>query len=64
MQTVSAITSFFLAMVLNPDVQRKAQAEIDSVVGGARLPKLEDREQLPYGMAKLTSGFTQADISF
>ncbi|KAG5349488.1 hypothetical protein C0989_003480, partial [Termitomyces sp. Mn162] len=46
--TVSAIHSFFLAMALNPDVMRKAQAEIDSVTGGDRLPTLEDRQHLPY----------------
>ncbi|KAG5716246.1 O-methylsterigmatocystin oxidoreductase [Termitomyces sp. T112] len=46
--TVSAIYSFFLAMVLNPEVMKKAQAEIDSVVGKDRLPTFEDRQYLPY----------------
>jgi hypothetical protein len=32
LQTVSAIYSFFFAMTLFPDVQKKAQAEIDAVV--------------------------------
>lgn len=36
-----------LAMLLNQDVQRKAQAELDSVVG-ERLPEFTDREHLPY----------------
>ncbi|KAJ6529891.1 hypothetical protein DFH09DRAFT_934621, partial [Mycena vulgaris] len=31
-----------------PDVQRKAQAEIDSVTGGTRIPLFRDRDQLPY----------------
>lgn len=35
-------------MVLYPDVQRKAQMELDSVVGTDRLPCLEDRDKLPY----------------
>lgn len=35
-------------MLLNPDVQARAQAEIDSVVGSARLPVFEDRPSLPY----------------
>jgi cytochrome P450 len=39
---------FFLAMVLYPDVQKCAQAEIDSVVGKYRLPTFEDRTSLPY----------------
>ncbi|KAF9461394.1 cytochrome P450 [Collybia nuda] len=46
--TVSAIYSFFLAMALHPEVVKKAQAEIDAVVGNDRLPDFSDREQLPY----------------
>ncbi|EIW76051.1 cytochrome P450 [Coniophora puteana RWD-64-598 SS2] len=45
---VSSLSSFFLAMVLHPDVQRKAQAEIDTVIGAGRLPDFEDRASLPY----------------
>ncbi|KAG2118778.1 cytochrome P450 [Suillus discolor] len=46
--TTSALMTFALAMVLYPDVQRRAQAEIDSVVGRDRLPTFEDRTLLPY----------------
>ncbi|KAF5387612.1 hypothetical protein D9615_000087 [Tricholomella constricta] len=46
--TVSAIHSFFLAMALYPEVARKAQAELDAVVGNDRLPTFEDRPHLPY----------------
>ncbi|KAI0356538.1 cytochrome P450 [Trametes cingulata] len=46
--TVSAISAFFLAMSCSPDVQRKAQAEIDAVIGHDRLPALHDREKMPY----------------
>lgn len=35
-------------MVLYPDVQKKAQAELDSVIGIDRLPSFEDRDHLPY----------------
>ena len=42
------MTTFFLAMVLYPDVQKKAQAEIDRVVGKDRLPDFTDRNDLPY----------------
>ncbi|KAG1745654.1 cytochrome P450 [Suillus lakei] len=52
--TVSAIYSFFLAMTLFPDVQRKAQAEIDAVVGPDRLPSFADRNSLPYTEALVT----------
>jgi cytochrome P450 len=35
-------------MTLFPDVQQKAQEEIDRVIGSARLPTLADRDSLPY----------------
>lgn len=35
-------------MMLHPEVQRKAQEEIDRVVGTERLPGVADREKLPY----------------
>ncbi|KAM4066294.1 cytochrome p450 [Hirsutella rhossiliensis] len=46
--TAITLTSFFLAMVMNPKVQRKAQEEIDNVIGTDRLPRFEDRDKLPY----------------
>jgi cytochrome P450 len=46
--TASAVRMFFLAMLVHPDVQAKAQAEVDRVVGPDRLPEVEDRERLPY----------------
>jgi cytochrome P450 len=46
--TVAAVIAFFLAMLVYPDVQRKAQAEIDRVLGKDRLPEMEDAPQLPY----------------
>ena len=48
LQTVAALHVFFLAMTLYPEVQRKAQEELDSVVGSDRLPTMEDRDALPY----------------
>jgi len=47
-QTISTFLVFHLAMVLNPEVQAKAQAEIDRVVGKDRLPNFDDRLALPY----------------
>ena len=35
-------------MGLYPDVQKKARAEIDAVVGSDRLPTYEDQQSLPY----------------
>lgn len=47
-KTVSAITTFFLAMALFPEAQKKAQYEIDEVIERDRLPTLSDRQSLPY----------------
>ncbi|KIK63931.1 hypothetical protein GYMLUDRAFT_161793 [Collybiopsis luxurians FD-317 M1] len=46
--TVSALSSFMLAMILYPEVQEKARRELDSVVGLGRLPDFSDRGSLPY----------------
>ena len=35
-------------MVLYPEVQAKAQADIDRVIGKDRLPDFDDRSELPY----------------
>lgn len=35
-------------MALFPGVQRKAQQELDTVLGSDRLPQFQDRENLPY----------------
>jgi cytochrome P450 len=40
--------AFLLAMLLHPEAQAKAQAEIDRVVGKDRLPDFYDRPALPY----------------
>jgi hypothetical protein len=47
-ETVSAMYSLFLALVLFPQVQRRAQAELDAVIGRDRLPTFDDRPRLPY----------------
>ncbi|OJJ53726.1 hypothetical protein ASPSYDRAFT_186749 [Aspergillus sydowii CBS 593.65] len=48
LQTVSTMLSFILAMSRHPEVQTKAQAEIDQVIGTTRLPGYDDRDSLPY----------------
>ena len=35
-------------MLLFPDVAKKAQNELDSVLGGERLPRFDDRKSLSY----------------
>ena len=36
-----------------PDVQRKAQAEVDQIVGNSLLPKFSDEGAIPYVQAVL-----------
>ena len=45
---MSALSSFVLAMILHPEVQIKAQEELDRVIGHGRLPEFADRKSLPY----------------
>ena len=47
-QTFSTLLSFFMAMAMYPEVQVKAQAELDAVVGRERLPTFSDKPHLPY----------------
>ncbi|KAL6299073.1 cytochrome P450 [Sparassis latifolia] len=47
-QTWSLIQTFYFSMLLFPEVQRKAQAEIDRVIGSDRLPDFSDRDALPF----------------
>ncbi|KLO17594.1 cytochrome P450 [Schizopora paradoxa] len=46
--SVACFSTFALAMAMYPDVQRRAQEELDRVVGSSRMPTFEDRERLPY----------------
>lgn len=46
--TASILNGFVQAMVVTPDVQRKAQEEVDRVVGLGRLPDMDDYPNLPY----------------
>ncbi|OJT15145.1 O-methylsterigmatocystin oxidoreductase [Trametes pubescens] len=46
--STSALSAFFVAMALYPEVQKRAQAELDSVVGPHRLPEYGDSPDLVY----------------
>ncbi|RPD53731.1 cytochrome P450 [Lentinus tigrinus ALCF2SS1-7] len=46
--TAGTLCILFLAMLHYPDVMRKAQEELDRVVGQDRLPDYHDCENLPY----------------
>jgi len=61
--TPSALTSFVMAMVLYPEVQKKAQAELDSIVRTDRLPVIADRADLPYVEALIKEVLRWAPVS-
>jgi cytochrome P450 len=44
----STLEWFTLAMTAHPAVQRRAQDELDAVVGHGRVPRVGDRAHLPY----------------
>ena len=46
--TAAFLQSFILLLVAHPEVQAKAQREIDEVIGAERMPTLEDFAKLPY----------------
>ncbi|KAJ8495281.1 hypothetical protein ONZ45_g12935 [Pleurotus djamor] len=46
--TASTLSVFFLAMLHHPEVMKKAQLELDDVVGLERMPEFEDKDNLPY----------------
>ncbi|KAH9986739.1 cytochrome P450 [Russula compacta] len=46
--TVSALMSFVVAMLLYPNIQKKAQDVLDSVTRRERLPTFEDHPRLPF----------------
>ncbi|KAF9531054.1 cytochrome P450 [Crepidotus variabilis] len=46
--TVSALSSFVLAMLLYPEVQKKGQEAIDAVLLDERLPDMNDFGTIPY----------------
>ena len=54
---LASILTFFLAMLHAPEVQKKAQAEIDLVIGNDRLPSATDYDQLPYIQAVMSEVF-------
>ncbi|KXN85605.1 Fumitremorgin C synthase, partial [Leucoagaricus sp. SymC.cos] len=49
--TAGTISVFLVAMLNFPEVLRKAQEEIDRVVGSDRMPEFHDKDQLPYVLA-------------
>ncbi|NXA39499.1 CP2DH protein, partial [Eudromia elegans] len=46
--TATTLRWAFLYLLLHPEVQKKVQAEIDTVVGRERSPRMEDQANMPY----------------
>ncbi|TVY25635.1 Cytochrome P450 monooxygenase [Lachnellula hyalina] len=46
--TSTTLNNFMLAMTLFPETAKKAQEELDRVIGSERMPDFEDEKQLPY----------------
>jgi cytochrome P450 len=46
--TSQALNNTIIGLLSNPDAIRKAQAELDRVVGPDRTPTFEDEKSLPY----------------
>jgi len=51
--TYTTLLAFFLTMALHPDVQKRAQEEIDKCIGQGNLPVFKNRDELPYTEAVL-----------
>lgn len=47
-QTASSIVAFLIAMVSYPEIQKRAQEDIDRVTGRQRLPDYDDQKSVPY----------------
>ena len=62
--TAATLVGFVQAMVVFPEVQKKAQEEIDRVVGPDRLPTMEDEMSLQYirGCVKESMRWMPTDI--
>ncbi|KAL5637726.1 hypothetical protein ACGC1H_002106 [Rhizoctonia solani] len=51
--TVSILATLIFCLALHPEITKKAQEEIDRVIGRDRLPTVQDRGSLPYVEAVL-----------
>jgi len=50
----AALLWCFVYLILHPEVQKKAQEELDRVIGNDRLPMIQDRPDLPYIQSVIT----------
>ncbi|KAJ3512866.1 hypothetical protein NLJ89_g3273 [Agrocybe chaxingu] len=55
--SIGVLYNFVLAMAIHPEVQKKAQKELDNLNGDHRLPDFSDFEHLPYLAAVVNEVF-------
>ena len=60
LKTVAASLTAILALLLHPEVQKRAHEELDRVVG-KNLPTIKDRPNLPYIDAIFKESLDKAD---
>ncbi|RDB18406.1 hypothetical protein Hypma_000372 [Hypsizygus marmoreus] len=61
--TVSAIASCVLGLLTNPEALKKAQQEIDEVVGSEQLPTFDDQDSLPFVTAIVKETLRWRDVT-
>ncbi|EJF55960.1 cytochrome P450 [Dichomitus squalens LYAD-421 SS1] len=61
--TLSTLQNIYVAMASFPEVQKRAQAELDAVVGPHRLPTFSDKEDLPYVTALIKESLRWRPVS-
>jgi hypothetical protein len=62
--TVTVLTTLIMAMMLFPEAQRRAQQEIDDLVGSeGRLPTMADKMNLPYTAAMVKECFRWSPVA-
>ena len=57
------MTTFFLLMTLHPEIQQRAQDEIENVVGKGVFPTINNKKDLPYTMALMREMFRFAPVA-
>ncbi|KAF8970728.1 cytochrome P450 [Flammula alnicola] len=55
--TLSSLMTAVIALVIDPVIQARAQAELDTVVGKNRFPDFDDRQRLPYIQCIISEAF-------